>query len=111
MYVPIIFAEDENDAFNKMLSISSKIADSKKYGGIVRPIAKSVLEEVPCATFLTTIKGIGETKAKNITNELDIKCLDDLCKLKPSDFQSVDKLSNNNVRNIWEKIHGEELDL
>lgn len=111
MYVPIIFAEDENDAFDKMLSISSKIADSKKYGGIVRPVAKEILEEVPCASYLTTLDGIGEVKAKNITNELDVKCLDDLCNLKPSDFKSVDKITDKNVCTIWKNIHNEELDL
>lgn len=111
MYVPIIFVEDEEEAFGKMLNIASKIADTKKYGGIVRPSPKEELEEVPCAVYLTTINGIGEVKAKNIANELDIDCLDDLCKLEPSDFQSVNKVTDKNVCEIWKKIHGEELNL
>jgi len=110
MYVPIVFAEDETDAFDKMLNISSKIADSKKYGGIVRPSPKKSLQEVPCATFLTTINDIGEVKAKNIANELDVNCLDDLCKQKPSDLLSVESITEQNVRDIWEKVHGEVLD-
>lgn len=111
MYIPIVFAEDENEAFEKMLNIASKIADSKKYGGIVRPSPKKELEEVPCAVYLTTINGIGEVKAKNIANELDVNCLNDLCKLKPSDFQSVDKVTDKNVCDIWKRIHNEKLEL
>ena len=37
MYVPIIFVENEELAFEKMLKVSFKIADTRKYGGIVRP--------------------------------------------------------------------------
>ena len=109
MYVPIIFADDEENAFEKMLIISSKIADVKKYGGLVRPNPKA-LEENPINFFLTGIKGIGETKAKSITDELDINCLEDLCEKKPSDFKSVSKLYEKDIRNIWERIHNEKLE-
>ena len=111
MYVPIIFADDENDAFGKMLKISSKIADTKKYGGITRPVPKNDLKENPSAFLLTTVDGIGEVKAKNITNELNINCVDDLCKLKPSDFQSVAKITDKNIQNIWKQLHNENLEL
>lgn len=111
MYIPIVIVEDNEEAFERMLKISSKIADSKKYGGIVRPSSKKSLKEIPCATFLTTIDGIGEKKAKNIANELDITCLNDLCKLKPSDFLSVSNVTDKNVCELWEKIHNEKLEL
>lgn len=110
MYVPIIFADNEKIAFKKMLEISLKIADNKKYGGIVRPSRKDLVED-NCALFLTTTNGIGEKKAKNITNELDINCLDDLCKMKPSDFASVKKITNENVIEIWKKIHNEDINI
>lgn len=109
MYVPIVFAEDESEAFNKMLTISSKIADNKKYGGIVRPNHKD-LKENECAMYLTSIKHIGEVKAKNITNELSIDCLEDLVELKPSDFRSVAKLNDKNICDIWFKVHAEHLE-
>lgn len=110
MYVPIVFVENEKIAFKKMLEISLKIADNKKYGGIVRPSRKDLVED-NCALFLTTTNGIGEKKAKNITNELDINCLDDLCKMKPSDFASVTKITNDNVIEIWKKIHNEDINI
>lgn len=108
MYIPIIFVENEEEAFEKMLKISSKVADSKKYGGIVRPSPKKYIKN-PSALFLTSVKGIGEVKAENITNELDIHSLDDLCEKEPSDFLSVSKVTEKNVRNIWKRIHNEEL--
>lgn len=111
MYIPIIFVNTEEEAFEKMLKISSKIADTKKYGGVVRPVPKKELEENPTNVFLTGIKGIGKKKSKNITNELDINCLDDLCKAKPSDFLSVDRVTEKNVRELWKKIHNEEIEL
>lgn len=110
MYIPIVFAKDENQAFQKMLKISFKIADAKKYGGIVRPAPKE-LNENPITFLLNGIKGIGEVKAKNITNDLHITCVDDLCEKKPSDFQSVYRVTDKNVREIWKTIHNEELDL
>ena len=109
MYVPIIFVDSEEEAFDKMLQISLKVADSKKYGGIVRPV-RSLIEN-PSITYLTRIKGIGEVKATNIANELSINCLEDLCEKKPSDFLSVTKINEENVCNIWKDIHNEELDL
>ena len=111
MYVPVVFVKSEEEAFKEMLNISSKIADSKKYGGLIRPVPKKFLEEDVCALFLTNINGIGEKKSKNITNELDINCLDDLCEKKPSDFLSVNNVSVKNVRELWKKIHNEDLDL
>ena len=109
MYVPIIFVEDEESAFKRMLEISSKIADTKKYGGIVRPTPKRLMEN-PCTLFLTSLDGIGNKKSENITNQLSIECLDDLCKKKPSDFISVNKVTERNVREIWKRIHNEDLD-
>lgn len=110
MYIPIIFADDENDAFDKMLKVSSKVADAKKYGGVVRPVVDD-MELTPMEIYLTTLNGIGEKKAKNITNELSIECLEDLCGMKPSDFLSVDKVNKNNVIEIWKNVHNESLDL
>ena len=111
MYIPIVFVENEKEAFEKMLKITSKVSDAKKYGGIVRPVPKKVFKENPTALFLTTLDGIGEKKAKNITNELDINCLDDLCEKKPSDFLSVKRITNRNVREIWKRVHNEDLDI
>lgn len=110
MYIPIIFAENEEDAFSKMLKISSKIADSKKYGGVVRPSHKH-LEITPVEYFLSGIDGIGEKKSKNITDELGLNCLEDLCEKKPSDFLSVHYINEKNVKEIWKRIHNEELEL
>lgn len=110
MYVPIIFADDEDIAFEEMLRISLKIADTKKYGGIIRPSKKS-LKSNPTVFYLTKIKGIGNVKAENIANELDIYCLDDLCEKKPSDFLSVNRVNEQNVCDIWKNVHNEELDL
>lgn len=110
MYIPIIFAENEEIAFEKMFQISSKIADSKKYGGIVRPSSKE-LNGNPVQFFLSGINGIGEIKSKNITNELKLQCLNDLCEKNPSDFLSVNKVTKKNVCDIWKKIHNETLEL
>ena len=108
MYIPIIFAKNEEEAFNQMLNVSIKVADAKKYGGIVRPTREKLIEN-SSVIYLTTIKGIGDMKAKNITNELDIHCLDDLCEKKPSDFLSVNKITKKDVIKIWKKIHNENL--
>jgi ERCC4-type nuclease len=108
MYIPIIFANDEEMAFEQMLKISSKIADAKKYGGIVRP-SRNPLIINPSTFYLTKVNGIGDVKAKNITDELNIQCLDDLCKQKPSDFLSVSKVTEKNVRELWKDIHNEDL--
>ena len=110
MYIPIIFASSEEEAFDNMLKVSSKIADAKKYGGVVRPDTR-YLKESPVRFFLTGINGIGGKKSENITNELSIDCLMDLCKLKPSDFASVKGVSKKNVVEIWKTIHNEELKL
>lgn len=110
MYIPIIFVETEEEAFDKMLKISSKIADAKKYGGIVRPSSKELLGN-PVQFFLSGFNGIGEIKSKNITNELGIVCLDDLCRKKPSDFLSVKGIRNENVKELWKRIHNETLEL
>lgn len=109
MYVPIIFVEDEDSAFEKMLEVSFKIADTRKYGGIVRPTPKRLMEN-PCALFLTNLDGIGNKKSENITKELNIECLDDLCKRTPSDFISVSRVTEKNVREIWKKVHNEDLE-
>lgn len=109
MYVPIIFVDNEEEAFKEMLKISSKIADAKKYGGVVRPSSKH-LEEDPTTLYLSGLNGIGEKKSKNITNDLGLECLDDLCKKKPSDFLSVNRVTERNVKEIWKKVHNEELD-
>ena len=111
MYIPIIFVDTEEEAFAKMLKISSKIADTKKYGGVVRPIPKKDLDENPTAFFLTGISGIGEKKSKNIINELNINCLEDLCERKPSDFLSVHSMSKKNVCDLWYRVHNEEIEL
>ena len=110
MYIPIIFANTEEEAFDKMLKISSKIADLKKYGGVVRPPVKD-LEMNPVEFFLSGVKTIGEKKAEKITDELGLYCLDDLCEKKPSDFLSVSRINENNVKEIWKKIHNENLDI
>ena len=109
MYIPIIFVENEEEAFNEMLKISSKIADAKKYGGVVRPSIKK-LEINPIEFFLTGINGIGEKRAKNITNELGLECVDDLCEKKPSDFLSVARVNKETVCELWKKIHNEDID-
>lgn len=109
MYIPIIFVEDEDKAFDEMLRISLKVADSKKYGGIVRPSRNQMVNNP--TFYLTKIKGIGDVKAKNITNELNINCLMDLCEKKPSDFLSVSKITEQNVCDIWKDIHNEDVDL
>lgn len=109
MYVPIIFVDNEEEAFKEMLKISSKIADAKKYGGVVRPTPKH-LEENPITLYLSGFNGIGEKKSKNITNELGLECLDDLCAKKPSDFLSVNMVTERNVKEIWKKVHNEDLD-
>jgi ERCC4-type nuclease len=110
IYVPIIFAETEEKAFEEMLQISVKVADAKKYGGIVRPSKDSLIND-SSMFYLTRIKGIGDKKAKNIINELNIQCLDDLCEKNPSDFLSVSKVNEKNVCDIWKNIHNEDLDL
>jgi ERCC4-type nuclease len=110
MYVPIVFVDDEEAGFEEMLKISLKIADTKKYGGIVRPDTSN-LEDNPCNIFLTSIRGIGEKKSKRIIDTFNVECLDDLCKLKPSDFLSINKVNEENVRNVWKKIHNETIDL
>lgn len=108
MQIPIIFVKEEEESFERMIKISSKIADNKKYGGIVRQ--KSLkLTQNPYITFLTSIHGIGELKAKNIINELNVNTLKDLYELKPSDFLSVTQINKKNVYNIWKTIHNTEL--
>ena len=109
MYVPVIFVENEDEAFKRMLKISSKIADEKRYGGIVRPVPKQVLIQNPSALFLTGIEGIGDKKSKSIIKELDIECLDDLCSKSINDFLSVKKVSKENVSELWKKIHNEDI--
>lgn len=108
MYIPIIFADDEDDAFDKMLKVSSKVADAKKYGGVVRPSTK-YLNISPVEYYLTGIKGIGNAKAKKITEKLGLECLDDLCNLSPSDFQSVSNVKDEDIEELWKKIHNEDI--
>lgn len=110
MYIPIIFVDNEEEAFDKMLKISSKVADEKRYGGIVRPVPKKLLDD-PAAFFLTGIDGIGEKKSQKIIKELNIECLDDLCNRSISDFQSVKNVTNANVSEIWKRIHNETIGL
>lgn len=108
MYIPIIFVKTEEEAFAEMVKVSSKIADAKKYGGVVRPTPKH-LEIDPNVLWLSGLDGIGEVKSKRIVESLDIKCLDDLCSKKPSDFTSIKRVTDKNVCEIWKKVHNEEL--
>ena len=110
MYIPVIFVNDEEEAFSEMLKVSSKIADAKKYGGIVRPSTDNLIGS-PVEFFLTGIDGIGEKKARNITNKLKLECVDDLCGKKPSDFLSVNLITKRNVCDLWDKLHNESLEL
>lgn len=111
MYIPIVFVETEEQAFAEMLKIASKVADAKKYGGITRPVPKKYLESNPCQLFLSTFDGIGGIKSERIVKELGIECIDDLCKVKPSEFLSVKRVTKKNVNDIWKKVHNEELNL
>lgn len=111
MYIPIVFVDTEEQAFAEMVKISSKVADAKKYGGVTRPIPKKYLESNPSALFLSGFEGIGDIKSERIVDELNIECLDDLCNLKPSDFLSVKRVTERNVKEIWKKIHNEELNI
>ena len=108
MYIPIIFVDTEEDAFNQMHSITSKIADAKKYGGVVRPSVKE-LELNPVTFFLSGINGIGDKKSEKITKHLELDCLDDLCNTKLSDLLSVRGISESSVEELWSKIHNEDL--
>lgn len=110
MYIPIIFVETEEQAFAEMVKISSKIADAKKYGGVVRPSPKK-LEENPVSFFLCGINGIGDKKSKAIIDKFNIECLDDLCTTTADQLLSVDRVTERNVREIWRKVHNEEIDL
>ena len=110
MYIPIIFVNTEEQAFAEMLKISSKIADAKKYGGVVRPTPK-YLEENPTTLFLSGLNGIGKKKSQRITKDLNLECVDDLCKKTPSEFLSVNRVTERNVREIWKRVHNEELDI
>lgn len=110
MYVPIIFVNTEEESFEKMIKISTKVSDAKKYGGITRPSKKELVQN-PSVIFLTGIHDIGEKKAENIIETLNIECLNDLCKKTPSEFLSVNKVTEKNVREIWKKIHNRDVDL
>lgn len=111
MYIPIIFVETEEQAFAEMLKIASKVADAKKYGGVVRPVPKKYLESNPSALFLSNFDGIGDIKSQRIVDELNIECVDDLCKIKPSEFLSVKRVTERNVKEIWKKLHNEDIEL
>lgn len=108
MYVPIIFVDNEDEAFEKMLKVALKVADNKKYGGVTRPITKQ-LEQDPNVLWLSGLENIGEKKSRSIIESLDIKCLDDLCNRKPVDFLSVNRVTEENVREIWRRIHNKDL--
>ena len=108
MYIPIIFVKTEKEAFNEMLNITMKIADAKKYGGVVRPSVKE-LELNPVTFFLSGINGIGDKKSEKITKHLELECLDDLCNTKLSDLLSVTGISESSVEELWSKIHNEDL--
>lgn len=108
MYIPIIFVNSEEEAFEEMLKISHKVADAKRYGGLVRPVPNRYLKENYPAFCLSGLKGIGKKKSVRITDTLGIECIDDLCKQSPDDFLSVKKVSVNNVKEIWEKVHNDE---
>lgn len=111
MYVPILFVETEEQAFAEMLKVATKVADAKKYGGVVRPVPKKYLESNPSALFLSNFNGIGDIKSQRIVDELEIDCVDDLCRLKPSDFLSVNRVTERNVKEIWKQLHNEELNI
>lgn len=107
MYIPIIFVDTEEEAFNEMLNIAHKVADAKRYGGLVRPIPSRYFKENYSAFCLSGLKGIGKKKSVRITDSLGIECLDDLCRKSPEDFLSVKKVSVNNVKEIWKKVHND----
>lgn len=111
MYIPIIFVDTEEQAFAEMLKVATKVADAKKYGGVTRPVPQRYLEMNPCQWFLSGFDGIGNIKSERIVDELGIECVDDLCKLKPSEFLSVKRVTEKNVKEIWKKLHNEELNM
>lgn len=108
MYVPIIFVNSEEEAFDKMLDIVRKIGDGKKYGKIIRPSRKN-LSTNPSVHYLTGVKGISIKLANRICDSLDISTLEDLLKYDASDFQTVNGISKNKAEKIHNYLHNHEV--
>lgn len=109
MYVPIIFVETEEEAFDRMLNIVKKIDDDKRYGDVVRPTPK-YLSNNPCVLYLSSVKGISDKLSNRICDKLDIVTLYDLLNVSIEDLASVDGISVKKANNIYSYLHNQKVE-
>lgn len=103
---PVIYAPNEEKAFQEMLLQSQKCNDKKRYGSIVK---KEVKSESAVDAVLCSIKNISNKKAETIKQTHTIQNLNDLMSLTIKDFKQVPGIGEKTAINIYAFIHQGEI--
>jgi ERCC4-type nuclease len=98
----VIEAPTERYAFEEMLKQSEKCLDARNYGNRTH---KQVKNQTVVEVVLTSIKNVGNKRAKTVIDTLGIEDITDLIACSAEQFESVPNISKKTANNMYDFIH------
>lgn len=106
MNIPIVFANNEDLAFEKMVDISKKIFEDKLFIiGRKRGIRST---DNPALTYLSGVKDLNIKTAELVTTELNANCLLDLIKFNEEELLNIKGIGGVKSNIILKSIFGDD---
>ena len=103
MQIPVLISNEDERTFFSLKNIAEKFFDGKTYAGTCR--TPKISNVNPCNIVLASIKGIGEKKANDIVDYLQLN-LPRMWNASAADFARVKGISMKEGEEIYNFIHG-----